>query len=163
MAFIHNNYSYRHSGKRRTVFYAAFLLLLIWNASVRAQEFVDVEGEEVSYIVENIDVDITAENAVQAREQAFEAAQIKGYEELAKRTLSAEQLENFKTPDINTVSGYVQDYEVTNEKLSAVRYSGTYKISYSKQAFSYLDQTEDGGNQIAQKGDTLILPFILMW
>ena len=81
------------------------------------------------YTVEGIEVDVTADNAVEARADAFEVAQIKGYEILAQRFLSAEEMKTFETPDVEAISSFVKDYEVTNEQLSAVRYKGIYKIS----------------------------------
>lgn len=119
-----------------------------------------------SYTVEDIKVDVSASNAVQAREKAFEEAQIKGYKMLAERFLSNEELENFTTPDINTVAIFVKDFEVTNEKLSATRYAGTYKIRYSPKAFANRKtNTADSTNDAAQakappkKGTILIIPF----
>jgi hypothetical protein len=165
MAYLCNNSVYKHSHARRIVFYAAFMLVLLLSPVAQAQEDIVVEAVAVGnpYLVEGIEVDITADNAVEAREQAFEAAQVKGYEELAKRMLSAEEFSTFETPDINTISAYVRDYEVTNEKLSAVRYNGVYKIHFSKKAFSQTQNTnqfgEGGINNIVQKGDTLVLPF----
>jgi hypothetical protein len=101
------------------VFGAAFLLL--------AQA---AQAQDASFTVEGVEVDVTADNAVNAREQAFDAAQIKAYEMLAQRRLPPEQYEGFTTPDLNTISALVKDYEVTNEKLSAVRYVGTYTIRF---------------------------------
>ena len=162
MALLCNNSFYKHSHARRIVFYMAFMLVLSLPHAVLAQDEV-VTPEVVTenpYIIDGIDVDITADNAVEAREQAFEAAQIKGYEELAKRMLGAEKFANFETPDINTISSFVRDYEVTNEKLSAVRYHGVYKIRFSKKAFAQALSPEDGSiKNIVQTGDTLVLPF----
>ncbi|HPD83704.1 MAG: DUF2066 domain-containing protein [Alphaproteobacteria bacterium] len=168
MAILNNSLSYKHSRLCRTVFCVAFLLVLWSGTAVQAQEVVPLETPPTEgvaaadpYTVENIEVDITADNAVEAREKAFEAAQIKGYEELAKRILGEEEFKDFVTPDINTISSLVRDYEVTNEKLSAVRYNGVYKIRYSKKAFRKTPpQTDiDGIKQVVQKGDTLVLPF----
>jgi Fe-S cluster biosynthesis and repair protein YggX len=115
------------------------------------------------YLIEKIEVDITAGSAVEAREQAFEAAQVKGYEALAKRLLSAEEYKEFETPDLNTISAFVQDYEVTNEKLSAVRYNGTYRIRFSENALSNIQQAAnvipDGNQQnMMPQGDILLIP-----
>jgi hypothetical protein len=166
MAYLCNISVYKHSHARRIVFYVAFMLVLHLASVVQAQDemvtetVVEATILENPYLVDGINVDITADNAVEAREQAFEAAQIKGYEELAKRLLSAEELAEFETPDINTISAYVRDYEVTNEKLSAVRYNGVYKIRFSKKAFAQTQMSEEEGIQnIVQNGDTLVLPF----
>jgi len=143
----------------RTAFYKLFCMFFmaffVMGGVVMAQD----EEVKPSYTIEDVEVDITADNAVQAREEAFEAAQIKGYEMLAERFLSAEELKNFKTPDINKVSALVKDYEVTKEKLSATRYKGTYKIRFSQRAFAKEVPAEDKQKSAAQNGDILVLPF----
>lgn len=149
---LNNNTSYRHLHWHRTAFYTAFLVFftLIMPLNALAN----------SYTVENIEVDVTADNAVQAREKAFEQAQIKGYEMLAERFLSPEEMQTFEAPDINTVSALVKDYEVTNEQLSAVRYKGVYKIRYSDKSFGLgaNGQQMQGDGQM-RRGDVLVIPF----
>jgi len=149
--------SYKHLRKGRTAFYAIIisLFLCVMNISAFA----------VSYTVEDISVDVSAANAVEAREKAFEEAQIKGYKMLAERFLSEEELKDFETPDISTVAAYVNDFEVSQEKLSATRYAGVYKISYSKNAFVKKNNTaqQEGTSPVAaptQRGHILVLPFL---
>ena len=140
----------------RTVFctaFAVFVSILLLTSPLPAV------AQGISYVVEDIEVDVTADNAVAAREQAFEEAQVKGYKILAERFLSAGEMENFEAPDINTVSVLVQDYEVTNEKLSAVRYKGTYKIRYSDKAFSGRASNYQRNASAVQRPKILILPF----
>lgn len=176
MACLYCKLSYIHSDLSRTAFCHALMLVLgIFLLSVPAQAqdaVVEEVLEEVAatdatdeipddpYTVENIEVDVTADNAVQAREKAFEEAQLKGYETLAKRFLSDDEKESFETPEIGTVSSYVKDFEVTNEKLSAYRYKGTYTIRFSPKTFRNPDmdglyQNADGPKQ----GEILIVPF----
>ncbi len=165
--------SYKTSSVMRIVFYSAFLMVFYGGMSVSAQDIATVtvvpieEGQDSiavdSYLIEKIAVDITADNAVEAREQAFEAAQIKGFEALAKRLLTADEFKEFETPDINVISSYVQDYEVTNEKLSAVRYNGTYQIRFRKSALSKMRKIVGTieaveTKKIAQQGHLLVLP-----
>lgn len=152
--------SYKHLQNNRTAFYALFMALFVNLLSI-SPVLAD------SYTVEDIKVDVKAANAVEAREKAFEEAQIKGYKMLATRFLSAEELENFTTPDINTVSPLVKDFELTNEKLSTTRYAGTYKIRYSSKAFankSAVGVVNPSANSQSntvrpQRGDILVLPF----
>ena len=176
MACLYFKFSYIHSDLSRTAFCHALMLVLgifLFNASAIAQDEVVQEViEEVAavdatdeipddpYTVENIEVDVTADNAVEAREKAFEEAQLKGYEALAKRFLSEDEKESFETPEIGTVSSYVKDFEVTNEKLSAYRYKGTYTIRFSPKTFRNPDL--DGLYQEAgapKTGEVLIIPF----
>ena len=149
------NKSYKHLQNHRTAFYAIILTLLLNMSPAMAAS---------SYTVENIKVDVSAGNAVEAREKAFEEAQIKGYKMLAEKFLSAEELENLKTPDINTVSAYVKDFEVSKEQLSATRYAGTYKIRYSAKAFAKKGKSTSNKSSRKPKAQTqraeiLVLPF----
>jgi hypothetical protein len=174
-------FSYIHSALRRTVFYClsfSLLGILMTSSPVLAQveqetaqaaEATLSTEEEPSfdqfddpYTVENIEVDITADNAVEAREKAFEEAQLIGYERLARRFLPDAEKENFEPPGIETVSMFVKDFEVTDEKLSAYRYKGTYTIRFSPRTFQKPDMNGlYQGQQAAmpQQGEVLVVPF----
>lgn len=149
-----NTLSYRHFDTFCTVRTAVFAVLFGIFSLFPALAHAD------AYTVENIEVDVTADNAVQAREKAFEEAQVKGYKMLAEKMLSPEAFDALPEPDINTVANLVQDYEVTNEKLSAVRYKGVYKISYSQHAFNTpAADNLDSQERRLPRGDILLLPF----
>lgn len=87
-----------------------------------------------SYTVENVKVDVTAENALKARDQAFEEAQRKAFESLAKRLAQAGEIPEGELPSDEVISGMIQDFEVTREKVSAVRYIGLYTFRFSESA-----------------------------
>ncbi|MGB0720345.1 MAG: DUF2066 domain-containing protein [Bdellovibrionales bacterium] len=91
-------------------------------------------AEDPMFTVDNVTVDVTAENAIAAREKAFEDAQVKAFQELATRMLPEEEAASFKTPEPLTISTMIQDFELTNEKLSAVRYVGTYQFRFKDSA-----------------------------
>ena len=86
------------------------------------------------FTVENVQVDVTAANALEARQQAFEEAQFLAFEELTKRMLSAPQPADYRNLPVQTISSLVQDYEVKDEKLSAKRYIGTYTFRFRDNA-----------------------------
>ncbi len=121
-----DSHFYKHLIHTRTVFYGVVLSLFIIPSFFTHH----AQAQKPSYTVDNVRVDVTADNAVQAREQAFEAAQIKAYEMLSKRFLSGEERQGFETPSLSKISSLVQNFQVTDEKLSATRYSGTYEISF---------------------------------
>ncbi len=98
----------------------------------------DVYAQSSLFTVDDITVDVTAENSVQAQEQAFEKAQYRAFVILAKRLVSEGQANNVKPPDSLTLASLVKDYEVTNEKLSATRYVGTYTFRFNEHAISRL-------------------------
>ena len=83
------------------------------------------------FTVKNVSVDVQADSAVTAQKEAFDAAQIKAYEMLAKRQLSSADYENFSTPPLSAIAGRVSSFEKTNEKLSDTRYSAVYTIRFA--------------------------------
>lgn len=83
-----------------------------------------------SYTVEGVEVDVTAANAVKAREEALKQAQVKAFEQLALTTLGEEGMAAYSMPDPDTVMALVQDFEVTNEQLSSRRYKGVFTVRF---------------------------------
>ena len=95
---------YKQSILARTAFYlllAAFFM--VFSVSSRAET-------NPAYTVEGVEVDVTAENAVKAREKAVDEAQVKAYKMLAERLLGEEAMKTFVVPDPVTVSTLVQDF-----------------------------------------------------
>jgi hypothetical protein len=138
----------------RTAFYALAALVLLLGA-LPAYAAVNP-----AYTVEGVEVDVTAKNAVMAREKALEEAQVKAYQMLAERFLSPEELQTFKAPDPITISSLVQDFEVTNEQLSSTRYKGVYTVRFRPNAMkSHMAAQGKVYSDIAKK-PVLVLPFI---
>jgi hypothetical protein len=111
------------------------------------------------FVIEGVKVDITAADAVAAREQAFNQAQQDAFEQLASSLLSDKQLSTFQPPDVPTISTFVRDYEITDEQLSSVRYVGTYTFRFDKRLVR--DYISRGGftfTDVASK-PVLMLPF----
>ncbi len=131
MTLFSDNVPYRHLKPLRTVFYGGFMLILFLISLV----VMPLNAHAGTHTVENIKVDVTAKNAVEAREKAFEQAQVKGYKMLAESLMDEEEFENFEAPELDVISRYVQNFAVTNEQLSAVRYKGVYTIKFSDRAF----------------------------
>lgn len=135
--------------------------------------FSEAYSQVSSFTVSNVTVDVTAENALDARTQAFEKAQRDAFVILSERT-------GFNGSSIadQTIATFIQDYEVTNEKLSNVRYVGTYTFRFNESAIrNYFggfsleagnDQATQTYSPTSQAGQTvsesrantfLILPF----
>lgn len=85
---------------------------------------------QMSYTVEGVEVDVTAANAVKAREEALKQAQVKAFEQLALNTLGEEGMATYTMPSADTVMALVQDFEVTNEQLSSRRYKGMFTVRF---------------------------------
>lgn len=108
----------------RPVFFGLALAMIAAAAPALAQTAAN------PYVIEGVVVDVTAANAVKAREQALTQAQVKAFEQLAAQTLSPEDLAAYTMPDADTIMALVQDFEVTNEQLSTKRYKGTYTVRF---------------------------------
>lgn len=144
---------YKQSMPVRTVLYvllAAFSLL--FPAGLRAET-------NPAYTVEGVEVDVTAENAVKAREKALDEVQVKAYRMLAERFLTPEEMATFKDPDPITASSLVQDFEVIKEQLSKKRYKGTYTVRFRPNAMKMQMASQGKTYSDVPKKPVLVLPF----
>lgn len=113
----------------RTVFHMLLCGVFLLSAAPLA-----AQDTATFYTVQNINVDVSAANALKAREMAFEQAQVKAFEELAGRLLEESAFANFKAPSAQTISMLIQDYEVIGEKIASKRYSGSYIFRFRRNA-----------------------------
>lgn len=111
------------------------------------------------YTVKNVKIDITAKSAVQAREQAFKQAQRKAFMTLLNRIVSGEDISQFNEFDDQYIGSLVQDFEITSEKTSNVRYIGTYTFRFSQQALQELLNNNNLAYTDVSSKPILILPF----
>ena len=145
---------YKHFNPVRTALCVAFLLFFAVFLNVSAY------AADPIFTVENIAVDAKAENALAAREKAFEEARVKAFEELAKRMLPEHELATFQTPEPLTISTMIKDFEIVNEKLSAVRYVGTYTFRFKDDVVRrYFEQSGTVFSDVSSKS-LLLLPFL---
>jgi len=126
----------------RIVFLTAFLwgLAALWGGVSMAAP------QDPLFTIEGVSVDVTAANAVEAREKALLEAQVKAYTTLAERVLPPDAFARFSPPSAEEISFLVQDFEVTNEQLSRVRYKGVFTIRFRPNALK---------NQMAAKGQDM--------
>lgn len=145
--------SYKHYGPMRTVFCALFTLVFcLFAASFNA-------ARADLYTVEGVEVDVTAKNALEAREKAFTEAQVKAYQELRERLVNSDVEAQAGELDAESISFMVKDFEVTKEQLSAKRYKGTYTIRFRPDSFQ--KQVIEQGQTYSDipRGAVLVLPF----
>jgi hypothetical protein len=76
------------------------------------------------YTVRNVTVDITAESAAAARDQALVAAQRKAFEQLLGSLGTESDVAALPALGDNAISDMVLDFEIESEKVSTVRYIG---------------------------------------
>lgn len=107
---------------------AVFFLMLAFSAQpARAQD-------ASSFTVSGIKADATAASAVDARQLAFDKAQQDAFTALASRFLTEDQMKTFQPPPALEITTLVDDFEITQEQLSAVRYVGTYTFRFKPAA-----------------------------
>lgn len=142
---------YKQSVLARTVLYVLLVaFLVVFSSQTRAE----IQSD---YTVEGVEVDVTAENAVKAREKAMDEAQVKAYQMLAERLLGEETAKTMTVPDPVTVSSMVQDFEVTKEQLSTKRYKGTYTVRFRPNAVR--GRMTSAGLPDPSRKPVLVLPF----
>src|SRR5262245_21151671 len=78
-----------------------------------------------TYTVSGIPVDVTADDAATARDQAILQGQREALKTLIENMMGTEKAAQIALPDDAGISEMVQDFEVESERLSAVRYVGT--------------------------------------
>lgn len=149
MAIIYKTF---HTARTAFCFFFACFL-------VAALAFAPAFAQDNLFKVEGVKVDVTADSALAARDQAFEKAQIDAFTVLAGRMLIESELANFKAPDIAAVSAMVQDYEVTQEKLSSVRYIGTYTITFRQKAVERFFNKQGSSYTNVVSAPLVVLPF----
>lgn len=112
-------------------------------------------------------VDKTAANAVLARDQAMAEAQRLAFQKLAERNLTPDEYKAFKAPDIKTIAGLVQDFEIKGEQLSSTRYVANFTVRFRDAVREYVHVTmpgpmmgtveavqgTDAGEELAQAGE----------
>ncbi len=141
---------HHHAFNCKLIIFSLFLILV---------SFVGVVPSHASnslFVVENVTVDVTADNSVDAQEQAYAKAQGRAFRILAKRMVEDGQAESVKTPGFDTVAALVKDYEITDERISAVRYVGTYTFRFREDAVSKL-LSLSGVKYTAQTSKTLLV------
>jgi hypothetical protein len=111
------------------------------------------------YTIEGVKVDVTAENAAQAREQAFNQAQTEAFTALAGRIMPESEMATFTPPDTDTISNMVEDFEITEERLSHVRYMATYIFRFKdSDVQAYFNHSGKTYTDVASR-PMLVLPF----
>ena len=143
---------YRQFTRVQTSLSVLFLCLFMMTGLAHANDAL--------FTVRNVTVDVTAENALKAREQAFSEAQTQAFTELTERlALENDGAMERPMPDPITLAAMIKDYEVTQEQLSAVRYIGTYVFRFKSDSVRrYFTQSNVAYTDV-KSDPLLILPF----
>lgn len=141
---------YRCFRALRTVLLLILAGGIIYSSSARADDV---------FTVSDVKVDVTAENAVAAREKAFAEAQVQAFTALAQKLLGEDDFKQYKAPDAPVIAAMIKDFEITDERLSAVQYIGTYTFRFEGSAVR--NHFNTGGVRYSDVGSkpVLVLPF----
>jgi hypothetical protein len=122
-------------------------LLASWPLTLaRAQSASDV------FQVSGIAVDATAADAVAAREQALLQGQIEGLRRLLRRLTPVAEHDRLPAVGAAEIQRYVQNFEITDERVAADRYLAQLNVGYDPtavrellqgQAFSYAETASE--------------------
>ncbi len=109
--------------------------------------------------IENVIVDIEAENAVIAKEKAIVKARKESFRKLAKKILNDTDFSNLKIPNDLTIGSMIRDFEITDEQASTTRYIGSMDFRYYPESVnSYFGQKKVKTVSETSK-PVLVLPF----
>jgi hypothetical protein len=81
------------------------------------------------YVAAGIPVDITGDLST-LREKAMLQAQREGLKKILASIASPDALQGLQLPDDDTITGWVQDFEIEEEKTSASRYIGKFTFRF---------------------------------
>jgi hypothetical protein len=143
--------------KSKILFCSLALLTLL---NVATQAFAS-DRDASLYVVENIKTDVTADNAVKAREQALAKARKKAFNVLSERVLDDAAQNKVKDIDDITISSLINNLEITNEKLSSVRYIASVNVTFNKDAINSYFYNTGESYTTAVKRPFLVLPWYL--
>lgn len=112
------------------------------------------------FTVGDVTVDISAENAIKAREEAFTTAQVEAFKTMASRMMPETEVAGFTPPEASVISPMILDFEVTKEQLSATRYVGTYLFRFDGAAVKNYFGTRNISYSDTKSRPVLVLPFL---
>lgn len=114
------------------------------------------------YHVTGVAVDVTANDASKARQQAFNKAQRDAFDILLSRMLlSTEDTDNLANISFTEITTLIQDFEVINEKSSSVRYIATLSFQFKADAVKKLFRQYNIDFVETVSDRTLLLPVFL--
>lgn len=105
----------------------------------------------VDYTVRNLAVDVEAETAIKAREEALAQARKNAFNILKKRLPG--MMADGPTPDADAIAAMVDSFEINREKLSKNRYLASVNVTFNERAVQmYMNRSMgyagfEGGSQ----------------
>jgi hypothetical protein len=116
----------RVMGKIRWIVSALAIVALVTGMAVSAAP---AKADQNVYVAAGIPVDLTGDIAT-LREKAMLQAQRDGLKKILAGIASADALQGLQLPNDDTITGWVQDFEIEEEKSSASRYIGKFTFRF---------------------------------
>jgi hypothetical protein len=136
---------------RKALLFAA--LMVVW-AGVPGV----VCAQDDPFTVRNVEVDVTAADAMAAREKAIDEAQRKAFERLVGRLATEGGAKAMAPPEGRALDELVRNFEVDSEKVSAVRYIATFTVRFKPDAIRSLLRSQSVTFTETQSRPLLVLP-----
>jgi hypothetical protein len=119
---------------------AKFTLILLLALSLAGQTA--VARADGVFTVRDVPVDVTANSAVEARDEAIAEAHVKALQILLRRLVPQEEMGYLQMPGQNEVLNLAENFSVVNERTSTVRYLADFTINFNGDAVQdYLRQS----------------------
>jgi hypothetical protein len=121
------------------------------------------------YEVQGVDVDVTAETAAAARQQALAEGEIDAFRRILERITLLEDRHRLPNLKPSEISAFIQDFSVAEEKTSAVRYLATLNYRFKRNGIRDLLIGDNIPFAETPSKTTLILPvyhaagIIVLW
>ena len=128
-------------------------LVIVW-ASVPGGAF----AQDDPFTVRNVEVDVTAADAMAAREKAIDEAQRKAFERLVAKMSTQGGAKSVPTPDARGLDELVRNFEVDSEKVSTVRYIATFTVRFKPDAVRNILRTQNVTFTETTSKPLLVLP-----
>jgi len=113
-------------GKIRWIVSALAMVVLLATAAISSRP---AAADQNVYVAAGIPVDLTGDIAT-LREKAMLQAQRDGLKKILASIASPEALQSLQLPDDDTITSWVQDFEIEEEKTSASRYIGKFTFRF---------------------------------
>jgi len=117
-------------------------------------------AESDLYTVSDVDVDVTAESAVAARDQGILLAQRLAYEKLLKQLADANATASLPQLDDNQIADLIEDFDVVSERTSTVRYIGKFNFHFRAEAVRQLLERSGVRYAVLTSPPMLVLPVL---
>lgn len=114
------------------------------------------------YSVEDQQIDVTADNPVQARENAIFEAQRTAFDVLAQRMLPDDEYQALPAFSDDVISSLVKGFSVKNERTAATRYRADFTIQFDQLRVERLFGLSGVGYSETTSRPLVVLPFLQM-